>query len=209
MGDGSKASMEKRPRARKRHFYEISPGFGGGGPGFWLEDESILPPYRVFRLPASTAPATFVFDRSQGSLPIDLAPYYGWWLISDRTKTVFEKIDPEAFVFVSCRIKVPHGSYHGPDYWLCDIARVLDALDETQSRLRIRIEDDSRSLSFGKKVYFALPGSKLVFIENAVGSAHIFRMAHNDATVICDQEMKDACKSAGLKRIRFDNALKL
>ena len=41
-------------------------------------------------------------------------------------------------------------------------------------------------------------GSKLVFTEAAVGKAHIFRMAHSEADVVCDQDMKDACKSAGL-----------
>ncbi|WP_422678576.1 imm11 family protein [Bradyrhizobium ottawaense] len=46
-------------------------------------------------------------------------------------------------------------------------------------------------------------GNKLVFREAAIGNAHIFRMAYDEATVICDQEFKDACKSAGLRRIRF------
>ncbi|EJN15807.1 Protein of unknown function (DUF1629) [Bradyrhizobium sp. YR681] len=188
----------------------MGPDFGvGGKPGYWLEDESILPPYKVFRLPASTARAPFVFDKSIGSLPYDLEPYYGWWLISDRTKVLFEALDPEAFVFVPCDVRVPQGSYHGPGYWLCDVVRVLDALDESQSRLIIRTEDDPRSLKFGKKVYLTMPGSKLVFTEAAIGEAHIFRMAHSESDVICDQEMKDACKAAGLKRIRFDNVSKL
>jgi hypothetical protein len=206
----SEASIVKQPRARKRRYYEMGPDYGvGGKPGYWLEDESILPPYAVSRLPASLAPAPFVFDRSAGSLPYDLEPYYGWWLISDRTKAVFERIDPEAFVFVPCRVRAPHGNYDGPAYWLCDVVRVLDALDEARSRLIIRIEDDPWSLRFGKKVYVAMPGSKLVFTDAAIGKAHIFRMAHDEATIICDQDMKGACKEAGLKRIRFDDVSKL
>jgi hypothetical protein len=201
---GDESAVAKRPRARKRRFYRIGPDWRvGGKPGYWLEDESILPPYEVFRLPASIVRPTFVFDKSVGSLPYDLEPYYHWWLISDRTKAVFEGLDPEAFVFVPCYIRVPHGSYHGPDYWLCDVVRVLDALDEAQSRLIIRIEDNARSLNYGKKIYVAMPGSKLVFTEAAVGKVHIFRMAHSEAVVICDQDLKDACKSAGLKRVRF------
>ncbi|QOZ70770.1 DUF1629 domain-containing protein [Bradyrhizobium arachidis] len=209
MNDERAVSIAKRSRARKRRYYEMGPDYSvGGRPGYWLEDESILPPYEVFRLPASTAPASFVFDKSKGSLPYDLEPYYGWWLISDRTKAVLEGLDPEAFVFVPCHVRVPQGSYHGPDYWLCDVVRVLDALDESQSRLIIRIEDNPRSLDFGKKVYLALPGSKRVFTEAAIGKAHIFRMAHAEADVICDQDMKDACKAAGLKRIRFKDVSK-
>jgi hypothetical protein len=210
MGEESAVSIAKRPRARKRRFYEMGPDYGvGGKAGYWLEHESILPPYKVFRLPASTAPAAFVFDKSAGSLPIDLEPYYGWWLISDRTKAVLERLDPEAFVFVPCTVRVPHGSYDGPDYWLCDVVRVLDALDEAQSHLTIRTEDDPRSLKFGKKVYLTMPGSKLVFTEAAIGKAHIFRMAHSEADVICDQDMKDACRAAGLRRTRFCDVSKL
>jgi hypothetical protein len=81
MGEDRAVSIAKRPRARKRRFYEMGPDYGvGGKAGYWLEDESILPPYKVFRLPASTAPAPFVFDKSAGSLPIELEPYYGWWI---------------------------------------------------------------------------------------------------------------------------------
>lgn len=204
MGDERAVSVAKRPRARKRRYYQMGPDYSvGGKPGYWLEDESILPRYEVFRLPASTATARFVFDKSVGSLPYDLEPYYGWWLISDRTKAVLEGLDPEAFVFVPCDVRVPHGSYDGPNYWLCDVVRVLDALDEAQSRLIIRVEDDTRSLNFGKKVYLIMPGSKLVFTDAVIGKAHIFRMAHSEATTICDQVLKDACKSAGLKRIWF------
>jgi hypothetical protein len=75
--------------------------------------------------------------------------------------------------------------------------------------LTIRTEDDPRSLKFGKKVYLTMPGSKLVFTEAAIGKAHIFRMAHSEADVICDQDMKDACRAAGLRRTRFCDVSKL
>ncbi|MDD1518514.1 DUF1629 domain-containing protein [Bradyrhizobium sp. WBAH42] len=38
----------------------------------------------------------------------------------------------------------------GPKFWLCDVVRVLDALDESQSRLRIGIRDDIRFLDHGQ-----------------------------------------------------------
>ena len=102
------------------------------------------------------------------------------------------------------------GQYDGPKFWLCDVVRVLDALDESQSRLRIGIRDDIRFLDHGRKYYeFLAFGGKLVFREIAIGNAHIFRMAHKELTYICDQEFKDACKSAGLKRIRFKDVLKM
>ena len=210
MSDQKTVSVAKQPSARKRRFYKIGPDFRvGGGSGFWVEDESIFPPYGVSRLPASTPHVPYVFDKSVGSLPYDLELCDHWWLISDRTKAVFETLDPDAFVFVPCVVRMPHACYDGPNYWLCDVVRVLDALDESQSRLRIGIRDDTRYRDYGRKYYSFLPDTKLVFREAIIGNAHIFRMAHRDSAVICDQDLKDACKSAGLKRIRFQDVLEL
>lgn len=205
MSDAKAVSAARCPRARKRRFYDMSPDFRiGGGPGFWVKDESILPPYAVSRLPASTPCVPYVFDKSRGSRPYDLELCFNWWLISDRTKAVFERLDPEAFVFVPCDVRLPHGGrFDEANYWLCDVVRVLDALDESQSRLRIGIRDDIRYLDHGRKYYQFTYGDKLVFREAAIGNARIFRMAYMEERVICDQELKDACKSAGLKRIRF------
>lgn len=211
MTDQNAIPVQKRPRARKRRFYEIGPNFAlGGGPGFWVEDESVLPPYGVPRLPASTAQVPFVFDKSVGQPPCDIELCFGWWLVSERTKALFERLDPEAFVFVPCEVRTPRGRYDGPKFWLCDVVRVLDALDESQSRLRIGIRDDIRFLDHGQKYYeFLTFGGKLVFREAAIGNARIFRMAYMDLTYICDQEFKDACKSAGLRKIRFRDVLKI
>ena len=46
----------------------------------------------------------------------------------------------------------------------------------------------------------------LVFRDDAIGDAHVFRMEYLQAVVICDQTMKDACKAGGLKGIKFDGA---
>lgn len=201
--------IARRPRAPKSRFYNMGlNSYTGSGRGFWIEDESVLPPHGVDRLPASTPPVPYVFDKSKGSPPYDLELCYAWWLISDRTKEVFEQVDAEAFVFVPCNVRVPKGSYHGPNYWVCDVVRVLDSLDEAESHLRIGVRDDVRYLDHGKKYYELIPGYKLVFKEASIGNAHIFRMAHNEATVICDQELKDACKYAGLRGIGFRYVLK-
>lgn len=206
MTDEKVGSVAKRPRARKRRFYKISYNLSGR-PG-WVADQSVLPPYRVMRLPASMPPVPVVFDKSDGRLPGDVELFFNWWLISDRTKAVFEKIDPEGFVFVPCDVRLPKGSYHGPDHWICDVVRVLDAVDESNSVLDIGIHDDVRNMDNGQKYYRFPLEYKLVFREPVIGNAHIFRMAYRDTTVICDQELKDACKSAGLKKIHFADVLK-
>lgn len=209
MADETGISVAKRPRARKRRFYRIGPDWNGRSSGYWLEDESVLPPYGVARLPASLERVPLVFDRSRGVLPRDLEPCYRWWFISDRTKAVFERLDPEAFRFVPCDLRTAPSIYEWSGYWLCDVVRVLDALDESQSRLKIGIRDDIRSLDHGMKYYDFSLTSKLVFREAEIGKAHIFHMAYRHSTVICDQDFKDACKSAGLKRINFSDVLKL
>ena len=83
---------------------------------------------------------------------------------------------------------------------------VLDALDECRSRLEIGIGDDPRKCDFGQKYYRCFGRTELVFREDLVGDAHIFRMAYYDFWAICDEELKNACKSAGLK-IYFTDVL--
>lgn len=207
MSDDKAYSVAKRPRPSKRRFYEIGHSFNSR-PGFQVLDESVFPPYRERRLPASMPPVPYMFDKSDGRLDYDLALCFAWWLVSDRTKTVFERVDPEAFVFVPCDVRVPRGRYPGPDYWVCDVVRVLDALDESASSVSIGVQDDVRCINYGQKYYTLISDFKLAFREAAIGDAHIFRMAYNDLTVICDQELKDACKSAGLKGIRFHDTSK-
>jgi uncharacterized protein DUF1629 len=73
---------------------------------------------------------------------------------------------------------------------------VLDALDEQASELRI-VED------MGQKVYLLTGPTRLIFREDVVGDAHVFRMTFMEVTVICDQTMKDACRQADLKGVDF------
>jgi hypothetical protein len=197
----------KRTRARKRKFYEIDTDIRRGAPlGVRLEDNKIVP-YGARHLPDFVEPPRLVFDRKSGRPPRDLDTCAGFWLVSDKTKTVLEAVDPDAFSFVQCEIRVPQGGvWEGPRHWLCEVARILDALDETRSRVKIGIRDDARYLDNGKKFYQFSINDNLVFREDVVGDAHAFRMPYSRLTVICDQVLKDACKSAGLKGIWFRDA---
>ena len=78
------------------------------------------------------------------------------------------------------------------------MVRVLDALDE-QASLGVAIRYDSE----GKKYNFRFGLANLVFKEDIVGNAHIFRMAYFVPVVISDQNLKDAWKAAALKGVRF------
>jgi hypothetical protein len=90
-------------------------------------------------------------------------------------------------------------------FWLCDVVRVLEAVDEEASQITIFSEKTS-----GEKRY-SPPGlgESVVFREDVVGSAHVFRLTHTESSIFCDQEFKDACKAAGLKGVRFREALNL
>ncbi|WFU83769.1 DUF1629 domain-containing protein [Bradyrhizobium sp. CIAT3101] len=211
-----KSEPIKRSKTIKRRFYDMCPNYRlGGRPGFVMENANVLapdtgvlesPPGQGF--PNYPEPPRFLFDKKIGVAPLDMELFHYYWLVSDRMKVLFEAVDPTGFAFVACDIRVPQGHYTGPPYWLCNVVRVLDAVDETRSRLKVGIVDDPMYRDFGLKYYSTLVpgGAKLVFRENVVASAHVFRMAHMDATIICDQVLKDACKTAGVKGILFRDA---
>ena len=117
-----------------------------------------------------------------------------YWLISGLLKTVLEGVDPEGFAFARCEVRLADEAA-GPPYWLCDTLRALDALDEAESRVRIECDH--------VKIYNLAGGAHLVFREDVVGSAHVFRLAHFRSVTFCDQELKEACKAARLKGIKF------
>jgi hypothetical protein len=206
-------TRQRKPRGRK--FYLMSYDYTkGGAQGYSLENIlSLAPDRKGLESPRGRrgfrdypeAPC-FLFDKKVGRLPQDVEGFDDYWLVSDRAKSVFEAADPAGVAFLPCDVRLPHGDYDGPRYWLCDVLRVLDALDEARSRLKIGIRDDERYADFGRK-YYSVP-IDLVFRDDAIGDAHVFRMAHMRGTIICDQTMKDACKVAGLKGIRFVDASK-
>ena len=202
---------EQRPRrprvvARRRKFYRLDDFRSRGDAfNFELENEKELPSGLECISDLAETPR-FLFDNSAVRRPRDLAPFYYAWLISDRTKAVFESVDPNGFEFAQCTVRVRKGTWDGPPYWLCQVVRVLDALDECRSRLKIGICDDPRKRTFGQKHYDFRGRTELVFREDLIGDAHMFRMAYYDYWAICDEELKNACKSAGLK-IYFNDVL--
>jgi Protein of unknown function (DUF1629) len=58
------------------------------------------------------------------------------WLVSDRLKTLLERIDPEALVFQQSEIDYSNFPQPGPGYWFCYFMRTLDCIDEVHSVIR-------------------------------------------------------------------------
>jgi hypothetical protein len=194
----------RKPNGRK--FYKFDANYRlGGRPGFALENAETLKGYLGYtglkpRYSDFPEKPRFLFDKKLGRAPRDIEGYSGHWLVSDRMKAVFEAVDRDALAFAPCEVCLPDGT-EGPRRWLCTVVRVLDALDEEASQLTIG-EDQ------GQKYYLLNVGMSLVFRDEAVGAAHIFRMAYFEPVVICDQFMKDACQQAALKGILFRDVLK-
>lgn len=144
-----------------------------------------------------------VIDGSSGRVPHDLEQCYGYWLVSDAMKRTLEALDPEAVAFVKCEVRLQDGS-RGPQYWLCDVMRVLDVVDEERSDVTIKFDPNS-----GRKFYSLLGGAKLAFDPVTLGSSRIWRIVHMEDRIFCDEGVKAACVDADLSGIAFRDASKL
>lgn len=134
-----------------------------------------------------------VFDPTQGPGPRDLeGGFSGYWLVSERLCQVMLAVDPAAFAFVECDIRLADGS-KGPRHFLCDVVRELDALDEDASRLRIKVDEDY----VRGKFYSLGGGASLAFKREVLGNAHVFLTPFNPS-VFCDREFKEAVHNAGI-----------
>jgi Immunity protein family (Imm11) len=191
--------------SKKRKFYFVTTGRGTKGPGFRLANRSELfrerprifvppPGRRGFRKYDETP--IFLADSRLGRINRDFEIDTGYWFISDRMKAVIESVDREAFAFLKCKVQMRDGS-DGPVRWLCDVIRVLDALDEENSDVEIGVADN------GSKTYNAKLRGDMTFKPSAIGSHHVFRMAYYEAATVCDDHFRLACKSAELTGVRF------
>lgn len=159
----------------------------------------LLSPRGERRFPPLSEPLRLLIDKSLGRAPVDWELFHDFWLVSDRMKSVLETVDREGVAFLKCETRTL-GRNVAPAYWLCDVVRVLDAVDEEKSRFEI-LEDGTEF-----RRYDTMARPNFVFREEAIGSAHIFRPRFLDSRIICDQVMKDACKAAGLRGIGFSDA---
>jgi hypothetical protein len=109
-------------------------------------------------------------------------------------KATIERVDPDGFAFLQCKVQLRDGS-EGPVRWLCDIVRVLDAVDQENSDVEIRTADDASK-------YYRFSGT-IRFRSDVVGSAHIFRLEYLRSTWACDEEFRRACIEAELTGLLF------
>jgi len=113
-------------------------------------------------------------------------------------KAVLEALDREGVAFLKCETRSLNQKT-APDYWLCDVIRVIDAIDGEKTRGEILNEGTE------SRRYDRMRRPSFVFKDEVVGSAHIFRPRFW-GEIVCDQAVKDACKSAGIRGIGFRDA---
>lgn len=199
--------------APRRKFFKLGPDLRGGGKGHGVrianKDALTTPGLIIFAPPPEKRYGfaklpeipRLIHDPRQGKMPRDLEGLAGYWLISERLKQVFESVDRVGFEFVACDFILADGSI-GPQYYLCDVVRVLDAVDEGKSKLKIKYEPS------GRKRYSFLGGAHLVFQENVVEGVHIFRTPYS-ISIFCDNILKEACRSESITGTWFIDAAKM
>lgn len=192
----------------KGKFFIIEPSFWGGGriPGLEIanEDTLALPGAHTVE-PPNGDPNQYperphlIHMPEQGGLPRDFENLYGIWIVSEALKCVFESVDPDGFVFVACDFTLADGS-PGSQLYFCGVLRTLDALDESASRVKIETGDFVNG-----KYYDRSGGARLIFKEEVVGSAHVFRTPFA-LTVFCDRMLYDAVNAADVAGVKFIDA---
>jgi hypothetical protein len=208
--DDMTEKMEKKTvnqrKSMGRKFYIISWSSAHKLADFEVENLDVLragalalyPPEGRRGFPAyQEKPRVVIGKRKSGPLPSDIELFHSYWLISDRLKLLFESVDPSAFAFQACDVRLSDGST-GPVYWLCDVVRVVDAFgDSTLQDIR-RYREKTRLMYLG-----FMSAKALEFNDSVIGNCHIFRTPYSRDDVFCDQSLKDACKDAGIEGVAF------
>lgn len=188
---------------KRGEFFLLRPDTTRRGRGHGVVFDNVkklrTPPRLILRpeaggFPHLIEPPRLVYSPKKGDQPEDLeGGMSGYWLVSERLQKVLAAVDPDGFAFVECDYRLADGS-EGPRYYLCDVARELDALDEEASKFRIISSDDYP----GGKYYDLTGGTSLAFRKEVVGPAHVFTTPYSGNLVYCDRVLRDAVWDAGI-----------
>ncbi|WNH52745.1 DUF1629 domain-containing protein [Stenotrophomonas oahuensis] len=194
---------QTQSETQQNQFYLLLPDSTRGGKGHGVAFENLKElrggPRLVLRpkdggFPALSAKPKLVYEPGRGVTPQDLeGGMSGYWLVSERLKSVMIGTDPDAFEFVECDFYLADGT-EGPRYYLCDVVRTVDAVDESASKLNVLVGDE---YSAGKH-YRLTGGASLVFKNDVVGDALVFRTPFSGDLVFCSRRFRDAVRAAGI-----------
>jgi len=149
-----------------------------------------------YGLDISEAPQ-IAFERKKGGCKlIDAYPalLMNQWFVSDRLKQLLEQLDPQAFIFVAAQVDYSNFDEQGPAYWLCHLTRMLDCIDDENSKVTYQTQ-----VNF--KAYRSLIDIKMR--PDVVGDSHAFRLVHKTGTEIVGDVFVQAMKAAKIRAWRF------
>jgi hypothetical protein len=210
MTNQAAASSEVNHIDQRGKFFTISSSFRGDGKGvgwdFVNYEKLRSPETKMFESPNGD-PNQYperphlAYVKKWGRMPRDLEVLASKWVVSEVLKQVFEAIDPEGFAFAPCDFTLVDGA-PGPQYYLCNVIRVIDALDESRSKVKIKYERDYQT-GEDVKLYSVVGGASLNFNEKVIGDVHIFRQPRLGTDAICDITLYEAIKKACLNGVEF------
>ncbi len=191
-------------RRLERKYYRLdwTMGFQYSPLRVWMNEEHLRKGFpadaaKPFHGLLFSEPPKIAFDRvkrRRGPLTDIQAIMLGIWLVSDRVKTLFERIDPEGFVFVQAEVDYSNFDAPGPGFWFCDTTRLLDCVDEKRSKI-ICQED----IPWTNYITFI----DVKMLPDAVGKAHAFRLEKSSLVQVVDDVLVDAVKAERLKGFHF------
>ena len=120
-------------------------------------------------------------------------------LVSDRLKELFLEIDPEAFVFAPVEMDYGNFDEPGPQFWLCDMVRLLDCVDESQSDV---VYADNVPFKYYLKI------KSMVVDEEKAGNAHAFRLKYSPLIQVVDEFFVERMKEERIKGFSFKNMMR-
>lgn len=200
---GRRTSGTEASASDERRYFQLDVdlGFAGAPQRIWVNEKKIREKFypdsaKPFRGLIFSEPPKIAFDRRKrrGSLRDADTIMLGIWLVSDRLKELFERIDSEAFAFLRVEVDYSNFDEPGPGFWFCDIVRMLDCVDETNSIIRYQ-----EGISW--KNYIHLIDVKMV--PELVGSAHAFRLKYSTLKQIVDDVVVNAVKAEKIRGLRF------
>ncbi|MDZ4379979.1 MAG: DUF1629 domain-containing protein [Parvibaculum sp.] len=141
-------------------------------------------------------PPRIRFDRKGRTRPLRDADdiLLGIWLVSDRLKSLLERMDAEAFAFVRAEVDYSNFDEPGPGYWFCDFVRFLDCVDEGRSKIIYQ-----KDISWKNYI-------NLVRVEmkpEIVGDARAFRLTYSPLREVVDDVLVGAMTTTGITGFEF------
>jgi len=180
------------------NYRTVQPGGHGVGRRNAWPDGYLQMPRGPWLLADLAETPRFLIGKKLGRSPRDLESTDGFFLVSPAMKSVLEAIDPEACEFLRCETVLPSGE-PGRETWLCAITRAFAGAVDEKASLDLRVQQGPNN----QPAYAMSSTTRLRFIPEVIGEAHLFHIAEMASYIFCDQAVKEACKAAGLKGILF------